>query len=149
MEIILKEDIQNLGYKDDVVTVKNGYARNYLIPQGLAVMAIGSEKKKLAETLRQRAHKEEKIKNEAEEIAKKIQDAYLKIGAKAGSTGKIFGSVNPLQIAEALKEQYGVDVDRKKIFIAGDSIKEVGEYQAKVNLHKDIGVDIKFEVFAE
>ncbi len=149
MEIILKEDIQNLGYKDDIVTVKDGYARNYLIPQGLAVMAIGAEKKKMAETLRQRAHKEEKIKNEAEKIAEKIQDAHLKIGAKAGSSGKIFGSVNALQIADALKKQYGVDVDRKKIYIDGDSIKEVGEYKAKINLHKEISVNINFEVFAE
>lgn len=149
MEIILKQDIPNLGFKDDIITVKDGYARNYLIPKGYAVMAIGAERKVLAEVLKQRAFKEEKIKKEAEKIAEKIQDAKLKIGAKAGTSGKIFGSVNPLQISEALKEQYDVDIDRKKILIDGDSIKEVGEYKAKINLHKDIRIDIKFEVHAE
>ena len=149
MEIILKQDIPNLGFKDDIVTVKDGFARNYLIPKGYAVMAIGAEKKVLAETLKQRAFKEEKVKNEAEKIAEKIQDAHLKIGAKAGTSGKIFGSVTALQISEALKEQYDADIDRKKILIDGDSVKEVGEYKAKINLHKDIRIDVKFEVFAE
>ncbi len=149
MEIILKKDIPNLGFKDDIVTVKDGYARNYLIPKGLAVMAIGAERKMLAETLKQRAFKEEKAKKEAEKIAEKLQDVHLKIGAKAGTSGKIFGSVNPLQIAEALKKQYDVDIDRKKILIEGSSIKEVGEYKAKINLHKDIRIDVKFEVFSE
>lgn len=149
MEIILKQDIPNLGFKDDIVTVKDGYARNYLIPKGYAVMAIGAERKVLAETLKQRAFKEEKIKKEAEKIAEKIQDAKLKIGAKAGTSGKIFGSVTALQLAEALKEQYDADIDRKKILVDGDSVKEVGEYKAKINLHKDVRVDVKFEVFAE
>ncbi len=149
MEVILKKDIPKLGFKDDVVTVKDGYAVNYLIPKGYAVMAIGAEKKMLAETLKQRAYKEEKIKKEAEEIAEKIRDAHLKIGAKAGTSGKIFGSVNPIQIADALKEQYDVDIDRKKIMVDGDSVKELGEYKAKINLHKDVRVDLKFEVFGE
>ena len=149
MEIILKQDIPNLGFKDDVITVKDGYAQNYLIPKGYAVMAIGAEKKVLAETLKQRAFKEEKVKKEAEIIAEKIQDANLKIGAKAGTSGKIFGSVNALQISEALKEQYDVDIDRKKILVDGDSVKEVGEYKAKINLHKDVRIDVKFEVLAE
>ncbi len=149
MEIILKQDIPNLGFKDDIVAVKDGFARNYLIPKGYAVMAIGAEKKVLAETLKQRAFKEEKVKKEAEKIAEKIQDARVKIGAKAGTSGKIFGSVTALQISEALKEQYDADIDRKKILVDGDSVKEVGEYKAKINLHKDIRIDVKFEVFAE
>ncbi len=149
MEVILKQDIPNLGFKDDIVTVKDGYAINYLIPKGYAVMAIGAEKKMLAETLKQRAYKEENIKKEAEKIAEKIKGAHLKIGAKAGTSGKIFGSVNPLQISEALKEQFDVDIDRKKILLDGDSIKQLGEYKAKINLHKDVRVDVKFEVFAE
>lgn len=149
MEIILKQDIPNLGFKDDIVTVKDGYARNCLVPKGYAIMAIGAEKKKLAETLKQRAYKEEKIKKEAEKIAEKLQGLYLKIGAKAGTSGKIFGSVNTLQIANAIKEQYNIDIDRKKILIEGNNVKEIGEYKATVNLHKDIRIDIKFEVLPE
>ena len=149
MEVILKQDIPNLGFKDDIVAVKDGYARNYLVPKGLAVMAIGAEKKMLAETLKQRAYKEEKIKKESEKISEKLQDVHLKIGAKAGTSGKIFGSVNALQIAKAIKEQYGVDIDRKKILVDGNAVKEVGEYKAKINLHKDVRIDIKFEVISE
>ncbi len=149
MEIILKKDIPNLGFKDDIVSVKDGYARNYLIPKGLAVMAIGAEKKMLAETLKQRAYKEEKIKKEAEEIAEKLKDVKVRVAAKAGKTGKIFGSVNALQIADAIKEQCEVEIDRKKILIDGDNVKEIGEYKAKINLHKDIRIDVKFEVFSE
>jgi large subunit ribosomal protein L9 len=149
MEIILKQDVPNLGFKDDVLTVKPGYARNYLIPQGLAILAISSEKKKLAETLKQRAFKEEKVKKEAEKIAEKMVDIHVKIGAKVGTSGKIYGSVNALQIAQAIKEQYDIDLDRKKIMVDGDAVKEVGVYKAKVNLHKEVRFDIKFEVIAE
>ena len=149
MEIILKEDIPNLGYKNDIVNVKPGYGRNYLIPKGLAILAISSEKKKLAETIKQRAFKEEKIKKEAQALADKLQDINVKIGAKAGTSGKIFGSVNALQIAEAIKSQYDIDIDRKKIIIDGESVKEVGTYTAKLNLHKEVQFDINFEVIAE
>lgn len=149
MEIILKQDVPNLGFKDDILTVKDGYARNFLIPQGMAMLAVSSEKKKLAETLKQRAFKEDKVKKEAEKLADKMADIHVKIGAKAGTTGKIFGSVNSLQIAEAIKKQFDIDIDRKKILVDGDSVKEVGVYKAKVNLHKEVRFDIKFEVIAE
>ncbi len=149
MEIILKQDVPNLGFKDDLVTVKDGYATNYLIPKGLAMMALDSEKKKLAETMKQRAFKEEKVKKEAEKVAEKLQDIEVKIGAKTGTSGKIFGSVNALQIAEAIKNQYDIDIDRKKIMVDGDAIKELGTYTAKINLHKDVRVDLKFEVVGE
>jgi len=149
MEVILKQDVSNLGFKDDIVTVKDGYGRNYLIPQGLAILAISSEKKKLAETLKQRAFKEEKVKKEAEKIAEKMADIHVKIGAKVGASGKIFGSVNSLQIAEAIKKQYDIEIDRKKILVDGDSVKEVGVYKAKINLHKAVRFDVKFEVIAE
>ncbi len=149
MDIILKQDIPNLGFKDDLVTVKDGYATNYLIPKGLAIIALSSEKKKLAETIRQRKFKEEKIKKEAEKMADKLKDIEVKIGAKTGTSGKIFGSVNALQLAEAIKEQFGLDIDRKKIMIDGDSIKEVGTYTAKVNLHKEVRPEFKFEVVGE
>lgn len=149
MEIILKQDVPNLGFKDDIVTVKDGYARNYLIPKGLAIVALAPEKKKLAETIRQRAFKEEKIKKEAEKLADKLRDIEVKIGAKTGTSGKIFGSVNALQIAEAIKNQYDIEIDRKKIVVDGDSIKELGNYTAKLNLHKEVRFDINFEVVAE
>ncbi|MDR4987603.1 MAG: 50S ribosomal protein L9 [Bacteroidales bacterium] len=149
MEIILKQDVPNLGFKDDLVTVKDGYANNYLIPKGLAIMALPAEKKKLAETIRQRAFKEEKIRKEAEKLAEKLQDIEVKIGAKVGTSGKIFGSVNALQIAEAIKNQFDLDIDRKKIVIDGDSIKELGAYTAKINLHKEVRVDLTFEVVGE
>ncbi len=149
MEIILKQDVPNLGFKDDVVTVKDGYARNYLIPKGLAIIALDPEKKKLAETIRQRSFKEEKIKKEAEKLADKLRDIEVKIGAKTGTSGKIFGSVNALQIAEAIKNQFDIEIDRKKIVVDGESIKELGNYTAKLNLHKEVRFDIKFEVVAE
>ncbi len=149
MEIILKQDVANLGYKDDQVKVKNGYARNYLIPQGFAIMASETNKKIHAENLKQRAFKLEKIKNEAEIMAKALENVLVKIGAKAGTSGKIYGSVNSIQIAEALKEQYNYDIDRKKISIEGESVKEIGTYKAKINLHKEIKAEISFEVFAE
>ncbi len=149
MEIILKQDVPNVGFKDDIVVVKNGYATNYLIPKGLAILAISSEKKKLAETIKQRAYKEEKVKKEAEKLADKLRDIEVKIGAKTGTSGKIFGSVNALQIAEAIKSQFDIELDRKKIMVDGDAIKELGTYSAKVNLHKEVRFDIKFEVVAE
>ena len=149
MEIILKQDIPGLGYTNDLITVKNGYARNYLIPQGMAIMATESNKKVRAEDLKQKAFKEEKIKKEAETLAKAIEGITVKIGAKAGTSGKIFGSVNALQLSEAIKAQFKFDIDRKKISLDGDSVKEVGTYKAKINLHKEVGVEIDFEVVAE
>jgi large subunit ribosomal protein L9 len=148
MEIILKQDVNNLGQKDDILKVKDGYARNFLIPNGLAVTATESSKKVLAENTKQRAHKEAKIKAEASVIAKKIEGAKLKIGAKTSTTGKIFGSINTIMIAEALKEK-GYDIDRKNILINEEHIKEVGEYKAKIKLHKEVVVEITFEIFAE
>ena len=149
MEVILKQDIQNVGYKDELVKVKNGYGRNYLIPQGLAVLATETNKKVLAENKKQKAFKEEKIKNEALALGKSLEKLELKIGAKAGTSGKIFGSVNAIQIAQALKEQFNYDIDRKQIHVDGESIKELGKYTAKVRLHKEVTIEIEFEVFAE
>lgn len=149
MEVILKKDIPNLGFATDLIKVRDGYARNYLIPQGLAIMATESNKKMNAETLKQKAFKEEKIRKEAEAIAKLLENVTVKIGAKVASTGKIFGAVNSLQIAEALKDQYNYDIDRKKIHLEGDKIKEVGEYKAKVMLAKGVTVNVNFEVVAE
>lgn len=147
MEVILREDIANLGHKNDIVTVKNGYGRNYLIPQGFAILATPSAKKVHAENLKQRAHKEEKIKNEAMEVAKTLEGKSFTIGAKASSTGKIFGSVNTIQIAEALTKG-GFDVERKNISIKED-VKELGSYSATVKLHREVKVDISIEVVAE
>lgn len=147
MEIILKEDITGLGYKDDIVSVKDGYGRNYLIPQGKAIVANTSTKKVLAENLKQRAHKLEKIKNEAVEYAEKLKDVNLIIGAKTSSSGKIFGSVNDIQIAESLVKA-GYEIERKSIRLK-EGVKEVGKYKATINLHKEVSVDIDFEVVAE
>ena len=147
MKVILKEDIANLGYKDDVVEVKNGYARNYLIPQGKVIMASPAALKVLAENLKQRAHKLAKIKADAEAVAESLKDVSLTIGAKVSSTGTIFGSVTNIQIAEAL-EKLGHNIDRKIISIKG-TVKEVGKYEATVKLHKEVSVDIPFEVVAE
>ncbi len=147
MKLILKEDIANLGYKDDVVEVKSGYGRNYLIPQGKAVIASESARKVLAENQRQRAHKLAKIKADAEAAAEALKDVELTIGAKASANGTIFGSVNNIQIAEAL-EKLGHNVDRKIIFIK-ETVKELGKYKATVKLHKEVSVEIPFEVVAE
>lgn len=147
MKIILKEDVQNLGYKDDVVEVKDGYGRNYLIPQGKAVIANSSNLKQLEENQRQRAHKLAKIKADAEAVAASLADVALTIGAKASATGTIFGSVNNIQIAEAL-EKLGLNIDRK-IIVLKESVKELGKYTAKINLHKEVSVEIPFEVVAE
>ncbi|MCF6242820.1 MAG: 50S ribosomal protein L9 [Bacteroidales bacterium] len=147
MEVILKQYIANLGHKDDIVEVKNGYGRNYLIPKGLAILATASAKKIHAENLKQRAHKEERIKNDALALAEKIKAVEIKIGAKTSSTGKIFGSVNTIQIADILK-QNGIEVDRRKIEIK-DAIKEVGTYKAIIKLHREVDVELPFEVFSE
>lgn len=147
MKIILKEDISNLGYKDDVVEVKSGYGRNYLIPFGKAVIATPSALKVLAENQRQRAHKLAKIKADAEALAASLEGVKLTIGAKTSSTGTIFGSVNAIQIAEAL-EKLGFNVDRKLITVK-ETIKEVGEYNATLRLHKEVTVEIPFEVVSE
>ena len=147
MEVILKEDIISLGFKDDVVNVKKGYARNYLIPQGKAVIASESAKKVLAENQKQRAHKLAQIKTDAEALAGKMEGVTLTIGAKTSSTGTIFGSVTTIQIAEELKEK-GFEVDRKLIQIK-DQVKAVGTYNAVVKLHKEVSVDVPFEVVAE
>mgnify|MGYP003574811568 FL=1 len=149
MEVILREDIPGIGYKNDLVTVKNGYARNYLIPKGLAVLATETAKKVLAEDKKQKAHKEEKVLKEAEELGKALEALKVKIAAKAGTSGKIFGSVNDVQLANAIKEQHNFDIDRKDISVDGDAIKELGEYTAKIRLHKEVIAEVKFEVFAE
>ncbi len=149
MQIILKQDVQNLGYTDDIVEVKNGYARNYLIPQGFAIAANESNKKILAEVSKQRAYKIDKIRNEATAEAKLLDGLTVRIGAKAATSGKIYGSVNEIQIADAIKEQHNYDIDRKKITIDGETIKEVGTYKATAKLYKDIVASITFEVFTE
>ncbi len=148
MDIILKQDVANLGQKDDIVKVKDGYARNYLIPRGLAVTATESAKKVLAENTRQRAHKEAKIKAEAQGYAEKMKGLKLTIGAKTSTTGKIFGSINTIMLAEALKDK-GFEVDRKNIIFDEEHIKEVGVYKAKAKLHKEVSVEIEFEIVAE
>lgn len=147
MEIILKQDIKNLGEKDDVVSVKPGYGRNYLIPQGFAVLATSSAKKILAENLKQAQFKQEKIKNDALAIASRLEGVKLTIGAKAGESGKIFGAVNTIQVADALKKE-GFDVDRRRITFETEP-KFVGEYVANLNLHKEVKVQVPFEVVAE
>lgn len=147
MKIILKEDINNLGYKDDVVEVKDGYGRNYLIPQGKAVIATSSALKVLAENQRQRAHKLAQMKTDAEAVAASLEGVALTIGAKTSSTGTIFGSVTALQIAEAL-EKLGHNIDRKIIELK-QPVKEVGNYTATVKLHKEVAVEIPFEVISE
>jgi large subunit ribosomal protein L9 len=150
MEIILKQDVPNLGHKDDTVTVKNGYATNYLIPQGFAILATASAKKVHAENIRQRAHKEDKLRSEATQIKNKLESLdTIKIGAKTSSTGKIFGSVNNIQISEALTAQ-GIDIERKNISLVGeDNIKEVGIHEADIKIYKDIHARIKFDVVSE
>lgn len=147
MKIILKEDVRGLGYKDDVVEVKDGYGRNYLIPQGKAVVATSSALKVLAENQRQRTHKLAQIKADAEAAAAALEGVALTIGAKTSATGTIFGSVNAIQIAEAL-EKLGHNVDRKLITIK-EAIKEVGNYTATIQFHKEVAVELPFEVVAE
>ena len=148
MKLILKQDVNNVGHKDDVVTVKDGYGRNFLIPQGYGSVATESALKVHAETMKQRAHKEEKIRTEASAMAKKLDGLTVKVAAKTSTTGKIFGSVTNVQLAEAVSA-LGFEVERKNITIKHDAIKEVGTYQAKVKLYKDIAVEISFEVYSE
>ena len=147
MEIILKEDVINLGYKGDILNVKSGYGRNFLIPTKKAILATSSAKKMLAEDLKQRAHKLERIKNESLELAEKLKGVTIIVGAKTGITGKIFGSVGPIQVADAF-EKAGYAVDRKVILIK-DAVKEVGTYTATLKLHKEVTVEVAFEVVAE
>jgi large subunit ribosomal protein L9 len=148
MEVILKTDVAKLGHKDEIIDVKPGYGRNYLIPQGIAILATPSAKKVLAENMKQRAHKLEKIKQDAVELAAKMEGLNLTIGAKASTIGKIFGSVNTIQIAEALKNA-GFDIDRKIILIKDEAIKDLGSYSATIKLHREVKVDITFDVVAE
>jgi len=148
MKIILKQDMDKLGLKNDILSVKTGYARNYLIPKGYAIQATDSAVKMHNENLKQRAHKEEKIRAEAEKLAEKLALLKLVIGAKVSSAGKIFGSVNTIQLAEALNDK-GFEIDRKNIILGEDIIKEIGSYKAVVKLHRDVRVDIDFEVVAE
>ncbi|NDK54587.1 50S ribosomal protein L9 [Pontibacter fetidus] len=147
MEVILKDDVKGVGYKNDIVTVKPGFGRNYLIPQGFAVIADKSNKKIVAENIRQAAHKAEKIKADAQSLADSIGDLTLEIPAKVGETGKIFGSVTTNQLSEALKAK-GFDVDRKRISFDQD-VKTAGEYTASINLHKEVKHTVKFNVVAE
>ena len=148
MEIILKKDLKGLGYKNDIVKVKNGYGRNFLIPQGVAVLATDSNKKMQAEEIKQSSFKEQKLRNEATATAAKLADVTVKVGAKAGESGKIFGSVTNIQLAEALKKA-GYDLERKNIEMNEDAIKTLGTYSAKVRLFKEIAATINFEVIAE
>lgn len=149
MEIILKQDVANLGYKDDVITVKNGYANNYLLPKGLAIIATKSNLKILAENKRQQARKEEKLMNEATTLQAALNGKSVRIAAKVGENGQLFGAVNNIQVADALKEQHNYDVDRKKIVVDGTKIKTVGNYSAVVNIYKAIKAEINLEVVAE
>jgi large subunit ribosomal protein L9 len=148
MKVILKQDVEKLGDANDIVNVKPGFGRNYLIPQGMAILATESAQKMHAETLKQRAHKEGKLKSEAESLATKIAAAEIKVGAKAGENGKIFGSVNTIQLSENLKK-LGFDIDRKHITIKDEPIKNLGKYKADVKLHKEIIQTIEFEVVEE
>ena len=149
MEIILKQDVQNLGHKDDIVIVRNGYATNYLIPQGFATLATPSAKKVHAENMRQRAHKEAKIRQDAVVLAEKLEGLQVTLATKVSSTGKIFGSVNNIQVGEALAAK-GFEIDRRSITISGEAnIKEVGIYDAVIKLHREIKANIKVEIVGE
>ena len=148
MEVILKKDVKNLGYKDDVVNVKPGYGRNFLIPKSLAEMATVSTKKMLTETVKQRAFKEQKVKAAAENTAAKLKEMIIKVGAKAGESGKIFGSVTSVQLADAIKK-LGYEVDRKNITMSIDGVKTLGTYTADIRFHKDVTGSITFEVVQE
>ncbi|MCP4977806.1 MAG: 50S ribosomal protein L9 [Maribacter sp.] len=148
MELILKEDVQNLGFKDDLVSVKNGYGRNFLIPQGLATLATPSAKKVLAENLRQRAHKDKEIVDEANKTAEALKALELKIKAKAGAGDKLFGSVTSIDLAAAIEKE-GHEIDKKFISILGGTVKRTGSASAQIRLHRDVVVDFPFEVVAE
>jgi len=148
MELILKQDVENLGFKDDIVTVKNGYGRNYLIPQGHAVMATPSAKKVLAETLKQRAFKEKKIIDDAKIVAEAISGLEVKIASKVGAGDKLFGSVNNIDVTAALQKA-GHEIEKKYINVIGGNIKRLGKYNAVIRLHREVTVDLPFEVVAE
>ena len=148
MDVILKQDVERLGAKNDIVAVKNGYARNYLIPQGFAVAATESARKVVAETIRQQSHKARKALEDAKALADKMSGVSVKIGAKAGESGKIFGSVNNIQVAEALAAA-GYEVERKNIDLGTDTIRDLGSYTATVKLHKEVSAEVTFEVVAE
>ena len=147
MEIILKQDVANLGYKDDIVNVKNGYANNYLLPKGMAIMATPANKKIHAENLRQRAHKEEALRKNAEAQQAALNGKTVKLIVKVGENGQLFGGISNIMVADALKEQHNYDVDRKNIVV--EAIKTVGNYTAKVNVYKDIKAELNLEVVAE
>ncbi|WP_046744744.1 50S ribosomal protein L9 [Kordia zhangzhouensis] len=148
MELILKQDVENLGFKDDIVTVKNGYGRNYLIPQGFAKLATSSAKKVLAENLKQKAYKEQKLVDEAKAAEKALLGLEIKITAKTGVGTKLFGSVSNINLAEALEKE-GHSIDKKYIKVIGGTVKRTGKYDAKIRLHRDVVVDLPFEVIAE
>ncbi len=148
MELILRKDVENLGFADDIVTVKNGYGRNYLIPQGLAALATPSAKKMLAETLKQRAFKEKKIVDEAKVNADKLAALEIKIAAKTGDGDKLFGSITNADLAEVLEKE-GVSVDKKYISIAGGIVKRAGQYEATIRFHRDVVSTLTFDVVAE
>lgn len=148
MDIILRADVEHLGYKDDIVTVKNGYARNFLIPQGLAVHASTGERKMLEENLKQRAHKEAKQIEEAKKTVEQLKDLEVKIVAKVGKGNKLFGSINNANLAEELSKQ-GHHIDRKFINIQGGTVKATGPYVAHIRLHREVNVDLEFEVVGE
>jgi large subunit ribosomal protein L9 len=148
MELILKKDVENLGFADDIVNVKNGYGRNYLIPRGHAVLATPSTKKVLAETLKQRSYKEKKIVEDAQQEAEKLNDLELKITAKTGEGDKLFGSVSSANLAEALEKE-GITLEKKFITIAGGIIKRTGKYDAKIRFHREVVTDLSFDVIAE
>lgn len=148
MEVILKKNVDNLGYTNEVVSVKSGYGRNFLIPQGYAVLATASAKKAHEEIMKQKSHKDSKILTEAQELGTKIEGTTVKIVTKVGEKGKIFGSVNTLQLSEALKAE-GVEIDRKSLKIKDEPIREIGTYEASANLHKDVKATFSFEVVGE
>ena len=147
MDVILKQDFPGLGYKNDTVKVKGGYGRNYLIPQGYAIVASESNRKMIEENIKQASHKAEKVKKDAEDIAAKLAELAISVGAKAGEKGKIFGAITTLQISDALKAN-GFEIDRKRISFKSD-VKSIGDYEAEVELHRDVKQDIKFSVVAE
>lgn len=148
MELILRQDVEGLGFKDDIVTVKNGYGRNYLIPKGEAILATSSAKKVLAENLKQRAFKEQKIVDDANKIAEAIKALEIKIAAKVGTGDKLFGSINNINVAEAL-EKAGHSIDKKFINVSGGNVKRLGKYNAAVRLHREVSVDLAFEVIPQ
>ena len=148
MEIILKKDVEGVGFKDDIVTVKNGFGRNFLIPNGSAILATPSAKKVLAENIKQQVVKDKKVIDDANKLAKKINSLEIKIKAKAGEGVKLFGSVNNINVQKELAES-GVEIDKKSIMISGNNIKQIGKYTAKIRLHREVIFDFPFEVVPE